>query len=134
MNETVNLHLPQFEATDRIHHDDFNDAFAAIDAACGGIPKIALGQYVGNGRSGSSSPNSITFPFTPKWVMISDHAASSFAIWREEFTYFDTHIGAGLASSSATTTLSGNTLSWFADTYSAQLNGNNQTYYYIAIG
>ena len=33
MTTTQNLHLPQWEASDRIHHDDFNDAFAAIDTA-----------------------------------------------------------------------------------------------------
>lgn len=31
MNQTQNLHLPQWEKTDRILHDDFNAAFAAID-------------------------------------------------------------------------------------------------------
>lgn len=33
--------------------------------------KIATGNYVGTGTSGSSNPNSITFPFAPKLVIIS---------------------------------------------------------------
>ena len=33
MDYTQNLHLPQWVATDRIHHDDFNDAFGRIDTA-----------------------------------------------------------------------------------------------------
>ena len=39
MNQTTNLHLPQFAETDRIHHDDFNDAFSKIDAA---VPFVKL--------------------------------------------------------------------------------------------
>ncbi len=33
MNYTQNLHLPQWEGSDRIHHDDFNEAFRKIDKA-----------------------------------------------------------------------------------------------------
>ena len=33
MNQTQNLHLPQWEADDRIMRTDFNDAMASIDAA-----------------------------------------------------------------------------------------------------
>ena len=45
MDYTQNLNLPQWEAEDRIHHDDFNDARAKIDAALAGTgPKIALGS------------------------------------------------------------------------------------------
>ena len=34
MTTTPNLHLPQWEASDRIMMDDFNDAMQSIDAAC----------------------------------------------------------------------------------------------------
>ena len=61
MNETVNLHLPQFEATDRIHHDDFNDAFSKIDAAvkantnsiANAESHIICSYYQGNGTGTS---------------------------------------------------------------------------------
>lgn len=42
MDYTQNLHLPQWEETDRIQMDDFNDAMERIDAAIGAIPIVKL--------------------------------------------------------------------------------------------
>ena len=73
MNETINLHLPQFEVTDRIHHDDFNAAFAAIDTAVAAGVKITCGSYTGNGGTGNSGMH-LTFPFRPRLIAISNNA------------------------------------------------------------
>ena len=62
MNQTVNLHLPQFEATDRIHHDDFNEAFQTLDT----LPRIVTGTYTGDGQS----EHFIDLGFTPKAVLV----------------------------------------------------------------
>lgn len=40
MNHTTNLHLPQWEETDRIQMDDFNDAFDKIDTAVGNAARL----------------------------------------------------------------------------------------------
>lgn len=69
MNETINLHLPQFEETDRIMHGDFNDAFAAIDAALAAGTKIAYGSYTGTGGTYNNGMH-LTFPFRPRLVAI----------------------------------------------------------------
>ena len=50
MTETNNLHLPQWEETDRIHHDDFNDAMAKIDTAVTEKARIVTGTYTGDGE------------------------------------------------------------------------------------
>ena len=44
MDYTQNLHLPQFEETDRILHGDFNDAMSKIDAACATAPVPLFSQ------------------------------------------------------------------------------------------
>ena len=64
MNQTANLHLPQFAASDRIHHDDFNDAFAKIDTAV--TNRIKVGSYTGNG----AATRTIDLGFTPSAVLI----------------------------------------------------------------
>ena len=44
MDYTQNLNLPQFAETDRIHHDDFNEAMAKIDTAVAAMPRIVTGS------------------------------------------------------------------------------------------
>ena len=90
MNETVNLHLPQFEATDRIMHDDFNDAFDKLDAAVAAVTassaantaalgnktRIVTGSWSGNG----SSPRTIDLGCTPKLLIVLGYFNSKAAI------------------------------------------------------
>ena len=63
MNQTQNLHLPQWEAEDRILRTDFNDAMAAIDAA---VPRIVTGTYTGDG----AATRTIPLDFTPKILYV----------------------------------------------------------------
>ena len=110
MDYTQNLNLPQFGETDRIHHDDFNDAFAAIDAA---MPRIAVGTYTGTGECGSSHPNTLTFDFPPKIVIIKRKAHDSmptiiFCADTQAQSYGTPSSGGDL-----TVSTSGNSVSWF---------------------
>ena len=68
MDYTQNLNLPQFAETDRIHHDDFNEAFDKIDTALAGAGncKLLTGVYIGTGVE----PRTIDLGITPKAVMI----------------------------------------------------------------
>ena len=74
MDYTQNLHLPQWEETDRIQMDDFNEAFAKIDegiseamALAAGGCKVIAGSYTANG---SSSGLSINLGGQPKAVLV----------------------------------------------------------------
>lgn len=65
MNYTEKHHLPQWESTDRVLRNDFNDAMTTIDtalAACGNCT-IVLGTYTGTGN-GDLSPV-LQFDSTP---------------------------------------------------------------------
>ena len=68
MNHTTNLHLPQWEASDRIMHGDFNEAFAKIDAgiAAASAAHVHVGSFVGDGQDNRV----ISLPFTPKAVIL----------------------------------------------------------------
>ena len=79
MNHTQNLHLPQFAASDRIMHDDFNDAFSKIDAgvaantaalALKGNCRIEVQTYTGTGTYGENNPTRITFPRRPVMAFV----------------------------------------------------------------
>ena len=67
MDYTQNLHLPQWEKTDRIMMDDFNDAMSKIDAA---MPRIVTGSYTGDGTTNGS--HVIDLGFRPKVVIVAN--------------------------------------------------------------
>ncbi len=80
MQYTENYQLPQWAEDDRIMMGDFNRAMADIDRGIaeaakdlgtgGKNARIAWGTYKGNGKYGASSPNTLTFDFTPAVVFI----------------------------------------------------------------
>ena len=64
MDYTQNLHLPQWEADDRIMMVDFNDAFQTLDA----MPRIVTGSYIGDG----AESRTILLGVRPKLVIVAD--------------------------------------------------------------
>jgi len=102
-------------------------------------PKIETGSYVGTGKYGAANPNTLTFGFKPKMVMVSSstiNTAGSNLI--TPMIWFDGVISAFASPNgySNNFTLDGNTISWYStSTYTKdQYNNNGETYYYIAIG
>jgi hypothetical protein len=113
--------------------------------------KMATGTYKGNGTSGSSKKNTLTFNFVPKMLLIGS-GYSTFGMWwhgGDSLCVEVTNSGATKYQNSLS--ISGNTISWYATgsytTYSGsggstadhqtalhQLNSSGVTYHYIAIG
>ena len=96
--------------------------------------RIATGSYVGTGSYGASNPNSLTFPFVPKIVLIQVAAntyGAAFFVWGSGYftcPYSGNSIGVNPV------TISGNTMSWYSKiSNQAQLNSMH-TYNYLAIG
>lgn len=110
-------------------------------------PKIETGSYVGTGTYGASNPNTLTFRFAPKLVLIyngSKDYAMFFAFGLGE-EYMSGGYLLAWASEMSTTNdnhakINGNVLNWYALNTSAttarrlQLNVESQTYHYLAIG
>lgn len=105
MNKTTNFDLPQWVKADQIKMDDFNGAFASIDAALkaegdarseadgtaaeritalaqtianGKICRIKYGSYTGNGTYGAANAVSIECGFYPLLVMVSSSSSSHY--------------------------------------------------------
>lgn len=106
------------------------------------VPKIETGSYVGTGTYGSSNPNTLTFGFAPKFVLISQVTASGTTI---RWGFFNTEILSGSYQSfgyATTSSVSGlsyakineNTLSWYNTNGSIDQLNYDSTYGYIAIG
>lgn len=107
--------------------------------------KVETGSYVGTGTYGSSNPNSLTFSFTPKMVVINYTATQYYGprmggqVWLYEDTRGVTSIpiGTGNVVTEAQLTWNNNILSWYQgslENAKYQLNESGVTYSWIAIG
>ena len=94
------------------------------------------GSYVGTGTYGQANPNTLTFPFQPKLVLI--HGSRQAAGFIAAYGVPEVQLFSGVDGAYGTNSIrwSGNNMSWFQFTANPyyQLNSENQTYYYTAIG
>ena len=97
--------------------------------------RIATGSYVGTGTYGASNPCSLTFPFVPRLLIISEGPISAgflsvggHMIWK----------GEQADSWSLTIRLTDKTLSWYTNEVGldaeGQLNESGVTYRYFSLG
>lgn len=116
---------------------------AALDKIVGAISSIGIasGTYTGTGTYGAGNKNSLTFPFVPKLVIVSlvpfglaPLAGSLSNSWSDSFVWMTGQTNAYIRDESCTFSLSGNVLSWYATSPTAQLNASGATYSYIALG
>lgn len=141
------MNVTPFQSTDEFTMAGFNGKISDINSgvdteitsALSGFARIETGSYVGTGTYGQANPNTLTFGFASKMVMVSSstiNTASSNLI--TPMIWFD-----GVMSAFASPggylnhfTVDGNTISWYStSTYTKdQYNNNGETYYYIAIG
>lgn len=95
-------------------------------------------SYTGTGEVGQSHPNSITFPYPPKFVLINGGNAS---MGYGGFKWFPGNTSVSIGASSSflnTVALSGNTLSWYnskvsSDDADYQLNAQGVEYLVFAL-
>lgn len=110
----------------------------------GAKARIETGSYIGTGTSGQSNPNSITFGFEPKLVIVGStnwglNIGDGGQAWQESFLWYTgtysmnlTYTNQGV--SKGTFSQQGNTLTWYADSIQKQCNVGTRTYYWLAIG
>lgn len=131
-----------------------DEVFAAIATMLIGKPGIETGSYVGTGNAGQSYPNSLTFDFKPKILIIQHETLSDmnqlegYDNWPKgiNWVFFiegvnQVLVRQGTSNSSNTNliiTRDGNTISWYHDYTtpfsSSQLNYGSAVYRYLAIG
>ena len=145
MQQTTNYQLNQWDAEDRILRADFNSDNAKTDAALAAIrnivPQIAVGSYMGTGTKGSDNPNTLTFDFPPKLVIVAIDNTNSLEAGTLFIRGQTKSPGVGSFTSSGsfldlTISWDGNSLSWYTSASSAadQMNIGGSTYCYFAIG
>lgn len=134
----------------------FYDGAEYHDIYYGAGAAFACGSYVGAGASGYDNANTLSFPFKPKIIFITYHAANdakdmclgyinaggltteyaAYAFTNNVY-YADTDTRTSVQAKASFAKLSsdGKTVSWYsAKSIYAQLNSAGTTYYYYAIG
>lgn len=110
---------------------NFDEQFMRC-ATLPGVPsRVESGSYVGTGTYGSGNPNSLTFGFVPKTVIVKTEATAAYFLYALAGSQ---SARSGVSSSAATLTWSGNTLQWYSSSAISQMNTSGTTYYYVAIG
>ena len=115
-----------------------NNLLLSLPSGSGGtgFVQIETGSYMGTGTHGQSNPNTLTFGFEPKLVIIANtNDAFKMNIWYTGLLQGIYPYNSPLYNQY---TLSGTTLSWYnnngAGSADDQLNFSNREYAYIAIG
>lgn len=156
MRQTEKYQLNLIDPGDKFLPDPINENTEKTEAAINACARIATGTYVGTGTYGKDNPCTLTFGFTPKFVMVyesdmgwltgyhfdlegeTEYFASATLIAAYGATRAYAHRTAPVGDDF---TWGENSFSWYTDTYAGhhmnaalQLNQNGKTYYYIAIG
>lgn len=109
-------------------------------------PQIATGSYTGTGTGTKKYPNSLTFDFEPKFIMVAskimDTLEGNANVRQMDVMVLLPTVGGfssiGFTSASALfsvgASVTGNTVSWWAKAAEYQMNRSGGTFNYIAIG
>lgn len=132
MTKTEIYQLPQWEATDRVLREDFNEAFAQVEAS---IPRIAFGTYVGTGAY-KTSYTELDVGFAPRIICIDSADGSRFLHAQRGTTMtMAAHTNSGSYYCNLIWTDTG--VRWINNNAPSawdQLNQSGATYYWFAIG
>ena len=110
-----------------------------VEGLLSGKAQCAVGSYVGDGKSGPSNPTTITFPFTPKLVLVFTSTTTpltgqTLPFWTFFWDYTTTTAYGNYKSA---VSYNGNTLSVYYNAENVgiyQMNHTGDVYTWLAIG
>ena len=113
-----------------------DQAFSVLQSAISSGDKIEVGSYRGTGTTGSRNPNTLTFPFEPKLVVVRDKSGKVGCLTLPiGVTSASTYTSDNYGNTIVTILWSENSVSWYhSNNATYQLNQSDKTYCYLAIG
>ena len=143
MQQTNTYQLNLVESTDAFSPQPINENTEAIDAlfktqqlAIEACAKVAAGSYVGSDTYGSDNPNTLSFSFTPKVLLVLAQGTGLYNEYQNSMLLIHpmtTGVTGSQTDSNVTVTWGENSVSWYGTASSYQLN-SSRTYYYFAMG
>ena len=132
-NQTENYQLHVWEPSDDFLREEFNENFAALDAALAAGARFASGRYTGDGQA----EQIIELGFTPKAVLVLPSAGNFFANGSPSYTSGGLAVQGFPASKGEGQTLvsiceGGFTVHFVRDYVGTNYSG--ETYHYAALG
>ena len=146
MNYTKNYQLNQWDASDYVRREDFNEDNRKIEKAIANAgAKFAGGTYVGTGTYSEENPVRLQFSFEPKLILLTncggaDRYSDGFAVLIQGQTKAFLLLANGSDMNSTMfwklyVTWNGTEVSWYnPNNENTSMNHNGYTYNYIAIG
>ena len=164
MKRTANYALPDWEKSDFIKMDDFNDMTRKLDAALkanadaaagaasaavvtalaqdvgagGRVCRITTGSYTGNGKTGEANKLTVSVDFTPVLVAVTcekDISGSYDYVPILLIRGCNLAVGNGITNgSNATVSWGTKSVTWYAGHDMTMLNFKDWTYHYVVIG
>ena len=144
MQQTNTYQLNLVESTDAFSPQPINENTEAIETllknqslAIDSCARMAAGSYTGTGTSGVAAPNTLTFGFTPKVLLV---LAATAGLWDQYqgsmllIHPMTTGVTGSQTDSHVTITWGENFVSWCSADYIYQMNSEGRTYYYFAMG
>ena len=98
--------------------------------------KAVIGRYIGTGKSGQDSPNTLTFSAPPMAVVIADTTSpisSTMLFPRMPYGVIANAAPGQPTASKLTLSWDENSVSWYGDTPTIQLNWVGSEYIYFAL-
>jgi len=135
MNYTENYQLPQWEKTDRILMEDFNEAMTKLDETmetlASGKAEIVFGSYTGKGVYGEENPNVLNLGFSPRAVLVMGEGSSN----GDSIMMLNPMLVTRLNSTDnyCTVTWMETGVKWHSNHVGFQFNRTGKTYYYLAL-
>lgn len=143
-NYTEHYGLCQWEATDPVLREEFNQDNVKIEAALEskGNCRIEVGSYVGTGTYGESHPCHLEFSFRPQIIFMDIHTTDDYNSVPQYYLFFygATEAFAFGESKRNILTWSDTSVSWYfpdervSEAAEHQFNTSGKTYRYLAIG
>ena len=147
MQKTETYQFNLIEGSDPFSQEPINENTLAMETILAKLPRIQTGSYKGTGACGEEAPNSLTFDFIPKAVLISSdypYYAPMPYLWGED------HLSVLYAHRDSSGTdanlyqqnrveLEGSTMRWYLGPKIGggeviQLNAAGHTYRWVAVG
>lgn len=138
-----------------VANQKLDDGLAALNALAGTFIRLKAGSYTGTGTFGADNPNTLEFDFEPRIVIVfkstykpgcytTSSSDGAYNDIKQEFLFGGSafYVNGGSTNAYTKYSMNGKTLSWYSEHSGTvahmgaamQMNTENATYQYIAIG
>ena len=144
MKQTEIYQLNLIEHSDPFSAQPLNENTRSIEeiladqkVSIDGSARVATGSYEGSGTCGSDGASTLSFPFTPRVLLVIGGDSGLYNEYQSSMLLIhpmSTGVTGSQIEARVTVSWAEQAVSWYGITASYQMNSDGSTYYYFAIG